>query len=326
MTDDPTAPAGGFRNILVVCDGTGHTEALLERAIDLAAGRNAKLTLLSVADRASEIDQLARHTRTEPATIAAGLEEELRAPIAALAAGQGADIDIVVRLGRPFRVIIDDVIANGRDLVIKGAQTFEGARSFLFTSTDQHLLRKCPCPVWLVMPDTARKARTIIAAVDLDDEDDPAIQDGLNRTIVQTALAIADRENATVHVTHVWEAPAEDMIRRWTDSDDEVFRYSQTIEARRRSALDELIANTSGGTATGGRTKLMPRLLRGLAHEQIPDHVRAIGADLLVMGTLARTGVPGLIIGNTAEDVLNAVDCSVLTVKPPGYVSPLASA
>jgi nucleotide-binding universal stress UspA family protein len=50
-----------------------------------------------------------------------------------------------------------------------------------------------------------------------------------------------------------------------------------------------------------------------------------MGVDLLVIGTLVRTGIPGLIIGNTAEDVLNAVDCSVLTVKPPGYVSPLAS-
>jgi len=45
--------------------------------------------------------------------------------------------------------------------------------------------------------------------------------------------------------------------------------------------------------------------------------------DLLVMGTVCRTGVAGLIIGNTAEKVLNKVDCSVLTVKPEGFVTPV---
>jgi nucleotide-binding universal stress UspA family protein len=42
------------------------------------------------------------------------------------------------------------------------------------------------------------------------------------------------------------------------------------------------------------------------------------------MGTVCRTGIPGLIIGNTAERVLDVVDCSVLTVKPEGFVSPVA--
>lgn len=38
---------------------------------------------------------------------------------------------------------------------------------------------------------------------------------------------------------------------------------------------------------------------------------------------MGRTGVPGLFIGNTAESVLHQVDCSVLALKPPGFVSPV---
>ena len=45
--------------------------------------------------------------------------------------------------------------------------------------------------------------------------------------------------------------------------------------------------------------------------------------DLLVMGTVCRTGLAGFIIGNTAEEVLSALNCSVLTVKPEGFVSPV---
>ena len=55
----------------------------------------------------------------------------------------------------------------------------------------------------------------------------------------------------------------------------------------------------------------------------LPEAVRRLDADLLVMGTVGRSGIPGLLIGNTAEDVLNAVDCSLLAVKPPGFVCPL---
>ncbi|MEL6208021.1 MAG: universal stress protein [Pseudomonadota bacterium] len=63
--------------------------------------------------------------------------------------------------------------------------------------------------------------------------------------------------------------------------------------------------------------------LRGEARDIIPEKVAELGVDILVMGSIARTGIPGFIIGNTAEDVLNRVECSVMIVKPPGYVSPV---
>jgi nucleotide-binding universal stress UspA family protein len=48
-----------------------------------------------------------------------------------------------------------------------------------------------------------------------------------------------------------------------------------------------------------------------------------LNVDLVVMGTVARAGIPGFFMGNTAESILNQIDCSVLTVKPPGFVSPV---
>jgi len=42
---------------------------------------------------------------------------------------------------------------------------------------------------------------------------------------------------------------------------------------------------------------------------------KEIGADLVVMGTIARTGIPGFITGNTAESILNQIYCSVLEIK-----------
>jgi len=45
--------------------------------------------------------------------------------------------------------------------------------------------------------------------------------------------------------------------------------------------------------------------------------------DVLVMGTLGRTGISGFIIGNTAENVVQKLECSLLALKPGGFVSPV---
>ena len=74
------------------------------------------------------------------------------------------------------------------------------------------------------------------------------------------------------------------------------------------------------------KVRLLPILKRGSPRKVIAAQAEKLQPDVLVMGTIARTGVPGFIIGNTAEDILNSVDCSVLTVKPPDYESPIKPA
>jgi len=64
-------------------------------------------------------------------------------------------------------------------------------------------------------------------------------------------------------------------------------------------------------------------LLKGEAGRLIPALAAANEIELIVMGTVSRTGIAGLLIGNTAEKVLRQVDCSVLTVKPEGFITPV---
>jgi nucleotide-binding universal stress UspA family protein len=66
-------------------------------------------------------------------------------------------------------------------------------------------------------------------------------------------------------------------------------------------------------------------MLEGEAGHLIPELATAKEVELIVMGTVSRTGVAGLLIGNTAERILHQVDCSVLTVKPDGFVTPVRS-
>jgi nucleotide-binding universal stress UspA family protein len=65
-------------------------------------------------------------------------------------------------------------------------------------------------------------------------------------------------------------------------------------------------------------------LIKGQPRKEIPALAKRLGVDLVVMGTVARTGVPGLFIGNTAEAMLEQIDCSVLAVKPEGFKTPVS--
>jgi nucleotide-binding universal stress UspA family protein len=71
---------------------------------------------------------------------------------------------------------------------------------------------------------------------------------------------------------------------------------------------------------------LNPRkhLVKGPARLEIPVLAESLAVDLVVMGTVARTGVAGLFIGNTAEAILEQMECSVLAVKPEGFVTPVS--
>ena len=62
-------------------------------------------------------------------------------------------------------------------------------------------------------------------------------------------------------------------------------------------------------------------ILKGNPRKLIPKMANELDASLVIMGTICRTGIPGLIVGNTAETVMNKVDCSILANKPQKFVS-----
>ena len=89
---------------------------------------------------------------------------------------------------------------------------------------------------------------------------------------------------------------------------------------RQRTAADLLQLTQSVGDRLA-RVQAIHR--RGEPEAVIPQFVVDHGVDLVVMGTVARRGIPGLLIGNTAERILRKLPCSVLAVKPDGFVSPV---
>jgi universal stress protein E len=200
--------------------------------------------------------------------------------------------------------------------VIMTAEGKGGLKDRLFGSTSSHLMRKCPVPLLVVKPGRQKRVRRILAAVDPEISGDA--RDTLNRTILDLASTFCSREGAELHVVHAWTLFFESLLRgRGRLNAVEVERWIQEEAHRRRQLVDELLA--SHGVADVRLHLVKGEAAKTILWVAVREHI-----DLLVMGTVCRTGIPGFIIGNTAERVLDTVDCSVLTVKPVGFVTPVA--
>ncbi len=307
-----------FRNILLVIEPGIDNHFAIERAFELATSNGAGLTLISVVEEAPIL------TRAAPdlvETLVAEREEELRT----IAAQWAGDADILVPVGRPFLEIIRCVLQNDLDLVIKSrAQGRSRFRSL--GGTDMHVLRKCPCAVWIVRSASGEFSRRILAAVDVEPDDDDAT--ALARRVLEVATSLADAENSELDLLHAWSFAYEDTLRSSRSGLPQatVDQMVADEEKLRRGKLEALAADVAGAhesqSGEGGRAPALI-LRKGDPSDLIPELVREFGIDLVVMGTVGRTGVPGFFIGNTAEEVLGQIDCSILAIKPPHFESPV---
>lgn len=319
-----------FNNILYVLSTEKTHQSVLERVVTLAQNNQAKLTVLST---------------LEPVTVGFGMPEG--GPIsvdlqAAMMSAQTRKLETSVapyqtrvnvqtklRVGTQFLEIIREVLYGGHDLVIKVPESMDWIDQ-LFGSEDLHLLRKCPCPVWLIKPEPQKTYRRILAAVDIDDTDAPEEQDPhdeMNQQILELASSMALSGFAELHIVHAWEATSESILRGELIHmpKERVMDFVEHERQNREAGLNRLIRKVDKklGQDAFGFLKPQTHLIKGQPRKEIPALAKKIGADLIVMGTVARTGVPGFIIGNTAEAILGQIECSVLALKPPGFVTPV---
>jgi universal stress protein E len=311
-----------FKRILFVADGAPGEEAALRRAIGLARDNGATLTVTEVVAAPPPRLPLFSGEFT-PKKLRSLLSEEGRASLERLTAalsGEEVKIKTRVLMGASFVAVVREVLNGKHDLVIKAAEEEQSASALLFGSTDLHLLRKCPCPVWILKSTRAKRYSRILAAVDPGTDDKRAR--GLDRRILDLAVSLALLEDSELDIVHVWSLYAERALRsRNVLPQTEIDRLEAQTRDYHRDRLDALLAHYSLD-----EIKSQVHLIKGEPGAVIPHLAQERRIELIVMGTVARTGIPGVFIGNTAERVLSSVDCSVLAVKPKGFATPIEPA
>ncbi|MBC8209966.1 MAG: universal stress protein [Gammaproteobacteria bacterium] len=319
-----------FKNILCIIDTETGSSAALQRAVTLARNNRATLTVVKVINRVSAgIGMPDGGPISIELQNALQQEQQVRLEKLIEPFVNQLSISIKILKGIFFVEVIREVLRNHHDLIIKTAHS-ENWLQRLFSSDDMHLLRKCPCPVWLLKPQRSKAFKRILVAVDVDDSfplQEIQSRQQLNLQILQMASSLALAESAELHIAHVWQAAAEITMRStfMEVPEEAISAYVEQVRQHRSKLLNKLVNELELNSSNDSQDYLKPQLhlQQGSAQREIPVIANQIDADLVVMGTVARTGIPGFIMGNTAETILNQLDCSVLAAKPAAFVSPV---
>jgi nucleotide-binding universal stress UspA family protein len=311
-----------FKRLLAVVNGGLGDSEVARRAVALAEANDADLTFCSTSEEpapglfgVSRLHQeLRRLLERERRTV---LEEAVET-----ARSSGVDAESRELNGKAFVSIIREVLAGDHDLVLFPDDDTTSIQDRIFGGTAIHLLRKCPCPTW-VLKNTAGSSENVrfqrvLAAINASTRD--AEEKDLNTKILELATSLAEREGAEIHVVHCFSVYGESLLAsRGRLSPEEIEAYrTDTREEHHAALADALDRFTSDG-----RT-IQPHLRKGDPGRMIPDLAGQLQTDVVVMGTVARTGINGVFIGNTAEAVLQRIGRSVLAVKPDGFRSPIS--
>ncbi|MCI8209934.1 universal stress protein UspA [Pseudomonas sp. S25] len=195
--------------------------------------------------------------------------------------------------------IIQAQQAEGCGLVIKQHFPDNPLKKALLTPEDWKLLRLCPSPVLMVKTDRPWTEGVILAAVDVGNHDGE--HRALHYSIVDHGYDIAALAKGRLHVIAAHPSP---ML----SAADPVFQLKESIEARYREQCQAFQTEFDIDDAH-------LHIAEGPADVLIPFTARQLDAAVTIIGTVARTGIPAALIGNTAEVVLDSLESDVLVLK-----------
>lgn len=313
-----------FKNILYVYESNVEQAATLARAVSLAEKNQAVLTVVDVVPiEVVQVDMALPPggpvSRELQAFIMADHLNTLKTMLRPYEQRLSIREDVLV--GETFIEVIRAVKNNGHDLVIKPAENPSWTH-MLFGSDDLHLLRECPCPIWLLKSSEKSPYQNIVAAVDFNPLRPSTTERDLNREIFSAAVRIALTDRASLHLVHAWESLGKtNKLTKGETAEENLAGYAQNEYAQHQKGLFMLVEELRESIGVDAYDTLAPslHLPRGSAKKMITPLVAELKAELVVMGTGTRTGGMDRIIGNTAEAILDQLSCSVLAIKPPEF-------
>ena len=237
----------------------------------------------------------------------------------------GVPIETRVLVGDLESAILNAVITDRYDILIKQPSPSHGLRQRLFGSVDMRLLRVCPCAVAIMHLKPEGYSNRAVVALDYPDNDQTKIC--LNRALLDSTAFNIVSEIAEVHIIHAWRLYGESLLAhgRGKISPEKLAAVKEKEETTRRKWLEHVVDEYRDSLPVDQAKIFNPKveLLHGDPTVVIPHRVKELDADFVYIGTVSRKGISGWLIGNTAEAILDCVECSVLTLKPEDFVPPV---
>lgn len=300
--------------ILVLARGSSADDPAVSRAFALAKRSGSRLLLIDVFDELPEAFEplLSSLSITDAREEAERERRGQLAHIARVLGEHGVPASVDVRWGRPVIELVQEAINGGHDLLVMEDDLPRGIHA-----VTQSIVRHCPVPVWIVKTAPHAPPPRVVAAVD------PIgpTAGSFDRKVLETAAVAAEILGAELYIVHAWQPLHDefewlpDGFRQLSEKKDVIeetrARHAHAVESMVRSVLQHMPANRY-------------RLVEGPPADAVLEAVDEIGADLLVIGTARSALYARLLLGKTAETILERVPISVLAVKPDGFVSPVS--
>ncbi len=304
-----------FKNILVATDTRLEDQSIVDKAGKLATESNASLKLVDVVPSLPWTVRLLVNNHEHIAGLMNRERQEQLEKLAEPLRAEGIDVTTKVLNGKTSVEIIREVLRDQHDLVMRVAKGADSRRKGFFGTTGTRLLRECPCAVHLVAANSPSLVRHVLACVDTSTGD--PIDAELNEDIYKTAEAISKGHVAKLSIAHAWTIDGEQLL------DGRMPKYEfELMKRSRRQHIEGLLDKFLRGHGRSLDDDNV-HMLKGDAPIVISEFASLQGVDLVVMGTIGRSGAAGMIIGNTAERILDSIECSIIAVKPSSFISPI---
>lgn len=294
----------GVDRILVVIQRKGDAVFVLEKAKQLAQQAQAGLEIIRVIyEGFADLSVHGVEERQELKTFVMQAEETWLEDLVDPVRGSVKSLETATIWNKDtWQGIVDAAAEGSADLILKAANVDQGLGTIVHTPEDWNLLRHSEVPVMLVKPRAWIKDPVIVAAVDGLSED----QADLNKSVLREADHLAKILGGELHVvaaypfSEPWMGPVtlavdfskvkreiegyiRDNIKKWTEECDIDYKYLYVEEGKPNMVIANLI--------------------------------KSCDAEMLVMGTIARSGIKGIVLGNTSESIIHHTDCDIVVLK-----------
>jgi universal stress protein E len=306
--------------ILAVIDPTVTEQRGMERAAWLAKASDAKLELLICyyneylsGDRLFDSPSLDK-ARAEVIANHEKHLEELAEPLRQ----DGIVVNTSAVWDHPLHDgIVRHAVNTEASIVIKDTHHHTAVARALLTNTDWNLIRTCPMPLWLVKPRHVSDKPIIIAAIDpMNQHDKPA---ALDDEILHISKRIGSDTGGDVHAFHAYDP----RIAVATATANAYIPVSLPFDEIEQQMHEDHQKRFAEITDFHGIADEKSHLVAGLTHEELPEIAEKLGADVVVMGAVARNYLKRLFIGATAERTLEHLPCDLLIIKPDWFQTPV---
>lgn len=299
---DPTPALPQLPRILVGTDFSPTASVAVDWAVELARQQGARVELVHTVTVPPSIPE---YVGSGAIAVSPAFDEEVRRAAldrleqeAAALRDRGIEVDTWMALGTPSQVICDRAAETSALAIVVGTRGLTGLRHLLLGSTTERVVQKAPCPVLSVHPeDRERTLRTILVPTDFSEDAERAIHAARQLLAPEARLILLHAFNLPIEYTAYGPIPTSVHYLQDTGLD---------AERRLQEMADRL---TAEGIAVDWAAR------EGDPSVVIVEEAESRGASLIAMGTHGRSGLRHLLLGSTAERVVQHARCPVLTMR-----------